>query len=145
MVEVLTSSIPLSTIWQYHIRITPEIHTNIWVLGKSHLLAIEPPKERSIERNLGLTGMPGHVIDPSLHTWLCRRRHSEINVLRLHQRDLLQGEGSQNRTKTKVLQLPVLHLVQLTFHLSKHCITPVEDLRLETLQGMLHMRPVGNM
>ena len=145
MVEVLTSSIPLSTAWQYHIRITPEIHTNIWILGIDHLLMLEPPEEGISERNLRLTSMPRHVIDPPLHAWLGRRRQVEYDVLRLHQWDFRQGKGSQNRTKSKVLQLPVLYLVQLTFHLKKYCITPVEYFRLETLQGVLQMRSVGNM
>ena len=89
--------------------------------------------------------MPRHVIDPPLHAWLGRRRQVEYNILRLHQWDFLQGEGSQNRTKSKVLQLPVLYLGQLTFHLKKYYITPVEYFRLEALQGVLHIGSVGNM
>ena len=89
--------------------------------------------------------MSGHVVNPPLHAWLGRRRQVKYDVLRLHQWDFLQGEGNQNRTKSKVLQLPVLYLGQLTFHLKKYCITLVEYFRLETLQGVLHIRSVSDM
>ena len=145
MVKYFTNSAPLLTAWQYQIRIAPKVHTNIWIRGIDHLLTLEPPEEGISERNLRLTSMPRHVINPSLHAWLGRRRQVECDILRLHQWYFLQGKGSQNRTKSKVLQLPVLYLGQLTFHLNKYWITPVEYFRLETLQGVLHIGPVGNM
>ena len=89
--------------------------------------------------------MPRHVVNPSLHAWLGRRRQVECNVLWLHQWYLLQSKGGQNRTEPKVLQPPILYLGQLTFHLKKYCITPVEYFRLEALQGMLHIGSVGYM
>ena len=133
MVEDFTNSAPLFAIRQYQVWITSEIHTNIWILGIDHLLTLEPPEEGISERNLRLTSMPRHVINPSLHAWLGRRRQVECDILRLHQWYFLQGKGSQNRTKSKVLQLPVLYFGQLAFHLNKYCITPVEYFRLETL------------
>ena len=74
MVREFTNDTPLLTGRQYQIRITPEIHANIWILGKYHLLTVEPLKESIREGNLGLTSMSGHKVDPSLHSWLSQWR-----------------------------------------------------------------------
>ena len=69
-----TDSTPLLTSQQHQIRVTPEIHISIWILGKNHLLTVEPLKEGIRKGNLGLTSMSGHKVDPSLHPWLSRWR-----------------------------------------------------------------------
>ena len=72
MVKEFTNSTPFLASRQYQIRVTPEIHTSIWILLKNHLLTIEPPEEGIRKGNLRLTNMYGHMVDPSLHLWLSR-------------------------------------------------------------------------
>ena len=117
MVRDFTNSAPLLTIRKHQVQISSVIHTHIWILRECHLLTLEPPKEGLSKSNMWLTSMPGHVINPPLHTWLGRRRQVKHDLLRLHQWDFLQDKGSQDRTKSKVLQPSVLYLGQLTFHL----------------------------
>ena len=57
MVEDFSNSAPLFAIRQYQVRITSEIHANIWILGIDHLLTLDPPEEGISERNLRLTSM----------------------------------------------------------------------------------------
>ena len=45
MVREFTYSTPLLTSQQHQIRVTPEIHPSIWILGINHLLMIEPLEE----------------------------------------------------------------------------------------------------
>ena len=74
MVIESTDDTPLLASRQYQIPITPEIHTSIWILGKNHLLTVEPLEKGIREGNLGLTSMSGHKVDPPLHLWLSRWR-----------------------------------------------------------------------
>lgn len=44
MVRSFTYNTPLLASWQHQIWVTPEIHPNIWILSKDHLLTVEPLK-----------------------------------------------------------------------------------------------------
>jgi len=45
MVKEFTNDTPLLASRQYQIRVTPEIHTSIWILRKNYLLTVEPLEE----------------------------------------------------------------------------------------------------
>ena len=72
MVKEFTNGTPLFASRQYQIWVILEVHTDIWILRINHLLTIKPPEEGIRKRNLRLTSMFRHVINPSLHTWFSR-------------------------------------------------------------------------